>query len=541
MHQSFYLFSSFMNNPDFYFDGYCFVNSDYIFGEGGARKYIFEKNERILGGEDGCYFVSYLDKGRYVFSNDYAGYKKILYYYNPILKVWAVSNSLYALVSHLREEGINITPNLSQLYFHSKNKKSFAQQLTSFNTIANGIYALPTNTNLVIDRYGMRINSNAKKMTSVQSDYKSVLANFVSIWVSRFATIFSQSDIYIRQALTGGLDSRAVFSLTALAKKYLGGSQTAQHSFICNKTRGDNRDIDVAEEICNYYGYPLNSKVSQLEYRYIGSKDTYDRWKHLSLGIYFPMYFDARSIDPLNINISGGGGEKYRPFYRTTDEERFEDFCSQQVSRVDRLVDQMEVKSNILNSMSTLRKGKNDPFQIHYTEFRNRFHSGLFPQHIVDISPLNSYLLATVASDFQDSVKGSQLLYDLINLEKNALEFRFDDLKKAPTNEHIGNLTILDDFDINIEKGNMYLDKKSLISISKSNETYTNSHLTYLENDLYEAYNDKFIQSIWSKQFLKNVDKDVEKILANNKLAHASEGLNISCFLASSIFSYKGC
>lgn len=535
MSNSYYLLSSFRENPDFLFDGYCFVDSDFIFGEGGYKKYIAEKGSRIIGGEDGCYVVAYRDNDEYLISNDYGGYKKILYYYDPIGKVWAVSNSLNILVKHLREFGINIVPNLSLLKFHSSAKGVASQQPVSFDTIARGIYLLPTCTTLKIINQKIQIENNIRFEKNL--NYSEVFSRFISIWIARFQTIFSEDSVFIRQALTGGVDSRAVFSLTSLARKELKNQELATHSFNCGKIRGDSKDLEVATEISDHYGYALNSDTLKVRPSYLNGMQTYERWKNLSLGVYFPIYFDARSIDPMLINISGGGGEKYRPYYRINAEDNFEKFSMRNASQIKDYSSQFEVNTNILNSMKYLTsKSNQDPLQIHYAEFRNRLHSGFFPQFIVDISPLNSYLLAEIANDFPKKINSSQLLYDLINLEGEALSFDFDKDNKKPTQLHISELTSFNKSHTLISKGKCYFEDGLIKDNRVLSNSYDNSHLMYLEKDLNNAFSNDAIKSIWSKDFLNEVENRAEELFESKKLPHAIEGIPISCFIASSIF-----
>lgn len=535
MSNSYYLLSSFKENPDFFFDGYCFVDSNFIFGEGGSKKYIAEKGGRIKGGEDGCYIIAYRDNDEYIISNDYGGYKKILYYYDPIGKVWAVSNSLNILVKHLRDFGINIIPNLSLLNFHSSAKGVASQQPVSFDTIARGIYLLPTSTTLKIINNRIKIENNVRFEKNL--DYSEVFSRFISIWIARFQTIFSEDGVFIRQALTGGVDSRAVFSLTSLARKKLENQELAIHSFNCGKIRGDSKDLEVATEISSHYGYALNSNISKFRPNYLNGIQTYQRWKNLSLGVYFPIYFDARSIDPMLINISGGGGEKYRPYYRINSEDNFQKFSMRNASQIKDYASQFEVDANMLNSMKYLTsKSNQDPLQIHYAEFRNRLHSGFFPQFIVDISPLNSYLLAEIANKFPKKINTSQLLYDLINLEKEALNFNFDKDNKNPTQLHISDLTSFNQSYNLVSKGKCYFDHSLIDDNKVLSSSYDSSHLIYLEKDLNNAFSNVSVQSIWDKDFLNKVQITAEELFENKKLSHAIEGIPISCFIASSMF-----
>lgn len=537
MSDSYYLFSSFKENPEFFFDGYCFVGSDFIFGNLGAKNYISENNTKIEGGEDGCYIVAHRQENRFTFGSDYGGYKKVLYYYDPLNRVWAVSNSLRILVKHLRDFGVNITLNLSQLYFHALAKGVAAQQPVSFSTIANSIFLLPTNTTLVIDSFGLEIKNNNNKYEHKNLSYNYMLSRYVAIWTARFETIFSDPSLVINQALTGGIDSRAVFSITSLARKKIASSETSRHSFKCGKIRGDSADLDVAGKITEYYGYNLNENILKDEIRYLNGEETYSRWKDLSLGLYFPTYFESRKTNPFHINISGGGGEKYRPYYRQSQDDTFEKFSKRNLSQVESISSQIEIENTMLNSMRYLAaNSQKDPLQLHYSEFRNRLHSGFFSQFIVDISPLNSHLLSDIADSFNDKVSSSQLLYDLINLEPEVLNFDFDKQEKRPKAHHISDLTVLNEFSERIQKGKLYSDSNNLKEKDTGISSKSNAYTYYLEKDVEKALSTKVVNHVWDKDFINNVEAKVRYLSDGGKLAHAMEGITISSLIASSMF-----
>lgn len=482
--------------------------------------------------------MAYHEKGKFVFGSDYGGYKKVLYYYDPLNKEWAVSNSLQILVKHLRDFGIHITLNLSQLYFHASAKGVAAQQPVSFNTIANNIFLLPTNTTLVIDDSGIEVRNNKKSKNDYEKlSYNYMLSRYVAIWTARFETIFSEPDLVISQALTGGVDSRAVFSITSLARKKIASSEKAQHSFKCGKIRGDSRDLEIAEKITQRYGYELNENILKDTTRYLNGEETYSRWKNLSLGLYFPTYFDSRKTNPFHINISGGGGEKYRPYYRQSQDDTFEKFSKRNLSQVESIPSRVEIEGTMINSMRYLvNNNGNDPLQLHYSEFRNRLHSGFFSQFIVDISPLNSYLLSDIADNFNKKISSSQLLYDLINLEPEVLKFEFDKEEKRPKALHISELTVFQGFSENVEKGKFYLDRNDLEKMDKSIKDDINSYIFYLEKDVEKAIGNEAINNIWDKEFIDKVEALVERLSNGGKLSHAMEGIPISSLIASSMF-----
>lgn len=540
MSEHFYLFSSFKDNPKFLFDGYCFVDNDFIHGQEGAKEYLRKKNKKITGGEDGCYVAIYSHEESFYFYNDFGGYKKILYYYDPINKSWAVSNSINILVNHLRENGIRITLNLPQLYFYAKTKGASTQQLISFNTIANNIYLLPTQTTLIVGKKGINIIKDNETI-DIKLSYEEMLSKYVTIWRTRFETIFSSQEITVRQALTGGIDSRAVFSISNLARKKLGNLEKAQHSFSCTSIRGDKTDQLIAKKISNHYGYNLNSNIIRNNTDFLSGEDTYNRWKDLNVGLYFPIYFDARKINPFFINVSGGGGEKFRPFYSLNKKiKNFEDFIDYNINQLSNDNYKNHIKSDMLNSMNHLTSNSNtNPLYLHYSEFRSRLHSGLFPQISVDISPLNSKLLFDIAKSYNGKVTNTQILYDLIGLNEKLLKFSFDKVEKAPSIEQLSNLTMFSENSKYANKGDLFMGLENS-SNKKCNEkisTYDYSHIRFLEKDMEKAFRNKEVNSIWEKSYIKGIEKSFDAFLKNKKFAHAVDGVPISCFIASNLFN----
>src|SRR5690606_26476155 len=109
-----FLFSSMSENPDRFFQGYFFHNTDYVFGEGGFAEFRHVRGVDRLAGEDGCYVqVEKEHDGYYRFSTDHHGYKKLFYLWDN--GFWIVSNSLYRISAHLRRFGRRVLPNSSQM------------------------------------------------------------------------------------------------------------------------------------------------------------------------------------------------------------------------------------------------------------------------------------------------------------------------------------------------------------------------------------------------------------------------------------------
>ncbi|WP_367104945.1 hypothetical protein [uncultured Psychrobacter sp.] len=535
-----YLFSSFNNNPDLFFQGYCFIGRDYIYGLEGASTYVEQSGKDIKFGEDGCYILAKKKGDNYEFGSDHSGYKKIFYYKNEISGVWVVSNSLNLMVVHLKENGIEVTPNFAQLVALSKSPTP-TQQPTSFDTIVNEIKLLPLNTFLVIGKNTLSIESYESFKVS-DMNYDELLTDFIETWSSRLATILNNENLIIEQALTGGVDSRSVFSLTQLAKKSLDDQITADHFLNCGLTRGDTRDIDVAEKISARYGYSLNPKRDNYKGRVkLNSLERYNEWKDVCLGTYAPIYFPSLLVSPLHTSIGGGGGENHRPFY--ADYLKSHDY-KQLISSVCKGIRDPIFKMSINNAMlvtfahltSINQISADELLNAHYKNFRNRFHIGLFPQYRVTFTPLSSKLLDKLAAaGNMDKIRSSQILYDLMSLVEGLIDFAFDDAKKLPDSNQLKSLTNLNkNFDI--ELGNCYIDKTVDLGRLAQSQPTAESPLMLLKRDFDRACKSQTVKTLWGEDYIKDAKAVMEDAIENGKLPYAADGRSISVIVATGLF-----
>ncbi len=535
-----YLFSSFIDNPAFFFQGYCFVGRDYVYGLEGASTYVEQSGKNIKFGEDGCYILAKKKGDNYEFGSDHSGYKKIFYYKNEISGVWVVSNSLNLMVVHLKENGIEVTPNFAQLVALSKSPTP-TQQPTSFDTIVNEIKLLPLNTFLVIGKNTLSVESYESFKVS-DMNYDELLADFIETWSSRLATILNNENLIIEQALTGGVDSRSVFSLTQLAKKSLDDQITADHFLNCGLTRGDTRDIDVAEKISARYGYSLNPKRDNYKGRVkLNSLERYNEWKDVCLGTYAPIYFPSLLVSPLHTSIGGGGGENHRPFY--ADYLKSHDY-KQLISSVCKGISDPIFKMSINNAMlatfahltSINQISADELLNAHYKNFRNRFHIGLFPQYRVTFTPLSSKLLDKLAAaGNMDKIRSSQILYDLMSLVEGLIDFAFDDAKKSPDSNQLKSLTNLNkNFDIKL--GNCYIDKTIDLGRLAQSQPTAESPLMLLKRDFDRACESQTVKTLWGEDYIKDAKAVMEDAIENGKLPYAADGRSISVIVATGLF-----
>lgn len=535
-----YLFSSFLQNPEFFFQGYCFIGSDYIFGELGAREYVQNTNEEIIAGQDGCYITVKKSGENFVFGSDYSGYKKILYFKDPVTESWAVSNSLKVLVEHLRENSIEVTPNFPLIKLMSQIETS-TQQLVTYSTIANEIQLLPLNTTLEIGPKTLIIH---KIEYDDNKTYEELIYNFVEVWSSRFATMMSNESLNITQALTGGLDSRAIFALSNLAKQSLPEGISSKYKLICGLTKGERVDLDIAEEISEYYGYTLNDKnIKDAKLDKLNVWQNYMYWKDISLGLYRPIYFPNSKINPYSISIGGGGGETFKPAYGNyMKPNNFSGLINNLRSKVDD--DALEIHlendlKNTLNKLVYINEAKDlDHLILHCVHFRTRFHAGLFPQYKVAFTPLSSsYLQKMFTKEFIDKVNSSQVLYDLISFMEGLLDFSYDYRDKEPTTKNIDNLIDVDK-PLNISIGKVYIGNKNskVLEDENPNGTEFKSPLELLQKNFNQAREKKLVQSIWGEEFISNAEKVLNEAISNKRFRYASDANAISAILATGIF-----
>lgn len=537
--ESTYLLSSFKKNPDMFFQGYCFNKEDLIIGQYGAEMYLRQKGKEISFGEDGCYVLAKKINGKYIIGSDFSGYKKVLYYYDEKTGNWAVSNSLILLTEHLSENSILFTPNVPMLLV-SAERLPYTQQPLTFNTIINEIEILPINSLLIIGNDTFEIES-VKDSISENKNYEEILSNFVNIWASRFKTLFLNKDIFIQQGLTGGLDSRSVFSLSNIAFRFNEKQNKAKYRLMCGLTKGDDKDIKAAKNIANKYGYELNKKdVSYYSPNFLCTEDKYSIWKYLCLGLYQPIYFPNERPSYKKISVGGGGGENHRVSYGSNPQTRnYNDFIRFLCRRLPDSTKSVDLAIDLYETLLFMNEldiydGKIDPLILHYRHFRNRFHSGLFPQYSFSFTPLSSRYLANIATEKNSSrVDTSQILYDLINLTDDLIMEPYDDYKKMPSSEVLDKITKVSD-DITIKSGSVFIGQDTMHQ--ELSEKPSKQPLRLLRKDFKKACESEFVKSLWDETFISNAETKLNEALRLGKFKYPTDGSHVSLIIASSLF-----
>lgn len=527
-----FLFSSWLEVPDRFFQGYCFVGSDYIFGAEGAEEYLEATGRRVGGGEDGCYVSVRRCGSQYDFDTDVSGNKKLFYYFES--GEWAVSNSLALLVDHVRRNGVALTPNFAQLSAAGRGSRSpFHNQLSTFSTIANGVRLVPARARLRIGVHGARIEQ--MKLPQTIGDYRCLINQTVALWQNRFATLLSTEGASIGCDLTGGLDSRVVFALLQRARTALGGAESA-HVRIKSGTGPRNAgDLAVAQEICRAYRCELNGRrLATLARR--SPTAAYAGWRDLCLGVYHPIYFPGSAPHPLRIAFGGGGGENYRPFYKGSAGHEFISRRSA-VLQPRWLAHQYEVElASTFAYLNSVYPTGHDLLMAHYRQFRNRMHSGRAPQYSVTFSPLGTRLLEEASGIAPPgSLRSGQINYDIISVAMpDLLEFRFDSESKSPSKE-VRERLVRGPLSLDVTPGRSFFRAPPASALSEG--AGTQSVWGLLEAAYQAACDVAMVNEFWGAEFLGTAGDILSDAVRARSFRHAVDGQPISAVLATAMLA----
>lgn len=524
-----FLFSSENENPDHFFQGYCFIGSDYIYGEHGASSYRDKTGNPIPPGQDGCYVVAEREREResiYSFFSDCYGYRKVFYYWTP--EIWVVSNSVLKIAELLLNNGIRLHPNLSQLRAIGILKTPLFNQLYTLNTFVKGIKLLPLGARLTISKSKLSIQPYDTHRPF--NNYEQGLSFYLSTWIARIGG-WLKNGVQIKSDLTGGADSRAVFTLLHKACEVYGIKENRPTLNSGLHPRAAT-DLAIASQIAGAYGYPLNKRIL-LENRYSG-RDSYNAWKNLCLGVYHPVYFPTRGPQSGNVSMGGGGAENHRPFYKFKDTASLIESHRRHFGRDDLA---HEFTSEISEEFQRLQQIDPliDPLILHYRAYRNRMHVGRTSQYTTLISPLGSSILEDVSNVAgSERIRNGQINYDIMaTLLPSILEVPFDSDSKSFNATRKQNLTLLSDLEVK-DAGNVF--GTGSPTGNDIRPTKTASALEYLREDFLRSKNKPFAQDFFGADYIRDAGHTMEEAIGNGNFSHAVEAQGIVAIIASSLF-----
>lgn len=528
------------SDVDFFFQGYCFIEQDYIFGLEGALKYKKERDMEITAGEDGSYVFVKRIGDEVTVGNDFYGYRKFFYYHSQ--DYWAVSNSLYELAVHLQELGIRLTPNYGQLNA-IKDAKAFRNQLFSKFTAINEIKLAPMGVSLVFKGDKLSFSLVQKDSINNEKSYESLLEKYLYVWCSRFLTLM-EGGIKISCDLTGGRDSRAVFSLFQYSRSVLKNNMERNEKIRinCGQIGGqDDSDREIAREICDFLGLKLNGPSFTKKEDRLDIKQSFEKWRAMNLGSYHPIYFTQRKAIPDQVSFGGGAAGNFRPFYSLFMKE---DSFIKDVSKTysDDSFLQYQIEEELEETMAYLQGVQGNflpPLILHYMNFRNRLHVGRPTESIVTFMPLGSKYLHDLAyHSGLERIQSGQIMFDIIyNMVPDLLNFPYDKENKKPTEKNIDNLCKINIDKTKIAAGSVFYDTSKFDTFDgASNKDFNKEALIILLSNFKQEMNKDFVVKFWGKSFIAETKKTLEKAVERGRFTHATEGNNISAILVSGLF-----
>lgn len=462
-----------------FLDGFAFFGSDLVIGNKAYKEYIL-KNSTIEDYPDGCCVIINKNYEDITIQRDYHGYYP-LYYYNKE-NFWCISSSILHIIKKLKQKQINIEYDNTNIEIW-KSKLALALQASSHYTYIKNIKLLPVGCNIIISNG--KLNIELRENSYTHKTYKEALEECLYIWRKRFETVFRNS-IGIRMELTGGIDSRTLFSFVAKEKELLNFKYTNNGIFIYSDTNYK-EDFHIAKKISDIYNININGTFNK-EYRSIplSSYDSYNNWKYYNIGRYSPIVFPASQFNVNCINFGGEGGEDNRGFYGRNDDGSFLSFDIY-LNRYQRYFSKKEFYdkwvNNIYESLDIIKRAntnKNISDSIlHYREFRSTHHTSKTPFNKFNCAVLGSKYFHNI-SQYADKeqIENGQILYDIINNNDNRLlMIQFDKEYKNLTPKNIQNLSYIKNYN-DYKYGYIYI--------------YDNNQLPNMEYVEFEPLDDKF-------------------------------------------------
>ena len=285
----------------------------------------------------------------------------------------------------------------------------------------------------------------------------------MKIWGSRYLTILSNENIALHQDLTGGLDSRSIFSFIVKDMGLIADSLKTGRLKI-NSEPAKTKDFEIAQRLLNLFDIDVNSRINK-KYMVdkVSSEEAYATWKYFNVGRYSPIIFPIYNFNPSVIELGGEGGEDNRNFYGKQPDGSFEEFHTyinkykHYFSTEERYAQWL---GQVKESLSVLKEDSElDPSILHYKEFRSNAHTSKNPKSRFKFGVLGSKYFDSISQlSSVEKTKTGQVLYDLIYSNCNRLLYiPFDEEKKGMSDENISKLTSIDN-SFSLRSGKIYSD-----------------------------------------------------------------------------------
>lgn len=508
------------------FRGYAFVDTDYIYGQQGAQRYVQETGREIAGGHDGCYVTLREVDGAWVFETGHGGFRNLFYFHDG--DTWAVSDSFVRITAYLRERFGSVKPHYAALA--SYGKANGFKQLTSFKTAADGVRLAPFDSRLVLRAERAQVERQDPLRGLRGLPYEEALGRHVGTWLGRYKTLLRDEDVHFRLDITGGRDSRANFGIFIAAQQQLrsSGQEVVGPRLHCGSVAGDLRDLEVATEVCSAFEVELNDD-RKMPRALLDGRQRYTRWRESCLGTYHPMYLASTAMLPTLVEIGGGGAPNHR---RTLESQigsdDYEDFIQLARRRAANPLFAPEIEADLRQMFRYLSTyvADEDLLSEYYLHLRGRFHTGRPPKYRVSFHPFISRNLDAAREDADLArLRASQMNYDIMNMTApDLLDIPFDNESKTPGAEVRGRLVSASHI-VETDPGRTWWDSSELPNDAP---VKTGGAIEHVAEEFEHARRDPFVREFFPKKTIDLARAVVETALEAGKLRHASDAIPVS-------------
>ncbi|OAV62921.1 hypothetical protein [Enteractinococcus helveticum] len=511
-----------------FFQGYCFIRNDFIFGTNGALHYQALTGNPIPAAQDGCYVTIHCHNDAYVFDVDFAGYT-ILYYYHDGA-TWAVSNSFSRIIDYLRDQNISIRPNYAHLAAAMGNGMPLGQ-LFSFQTLAHNVRVAPRTHSLIITPSTVQFIRRPDP-TATSTTYTEALSEYLNTWVSRFETLMHSPETDFTVDLTGGVDSRANFALVQAALSRL-DNRSQLPRLHCSSSPHNQTDFEVATTIAGRYGFEINDNrtIRRLE---LHGDESYHMYRAQSMGVYYPFYRPTQGPTPTNITIGGGGGGIHRKLYELRAGSSDPNvFIEQNARKLKRPEYEAEFIADGQQFLAQAARNDEDPFRVLLRDGRVRYHSGRTPRAEVAFTPLHSVSAERVqllAGD--DRIEEGQFNYDIMqSLEPELVTMPYDSADKSPTNQILARLTS-SPISKEAAPGMVWAPTAHIIRGTSANQRPA---IEKYKTAFDKAVDNPFVQKFWRKTMLTEARELMDTLYKGKSIGNAANGKPIAAVLSTDL------
>lgn len=532
-----------------FLDGFAFFNADLVIGNNAYREYINENNNNE-DYPDGCCVIINKKDDKIIIKRDYHGYYPIYYYKKD--NFWCVSSSILHIQKKLKEKKINIEYDNVNIEIW-KSKLALALQASSYYTFIKDVMLLPVGCDLIIKNG--KLDIEYRKIDNIYKTYQESLENCLYIWRKRFETVL-RNDIGVRMELTGGIDSRTLFSFVANKNNLLDFKYRNNSIFIYSDVN-HKEDFYIANKISSVYNIKINGHLNEKYHaKSLSSCESYNNWRYYNIGRYSPIVFPTSKFNINCINFGGEGGEDNRGFYGREDNGSFIPFevylkkYQQYFSKkefYDKWVEYIYEALEIIKK-NNVNKNISDSI-LHYREFRSTHHTSKFPFYKFNCAVLGSKYFHNIACYAEkESIENGQILYDIINNNDNhLLMIPFDKEYKNMTSINIKRLmNVIVQSDSLYGKVYNYYDEKLInmecVNFELMDDEFNNCNSLQIlikksKNIINE--NKDIVIDILGKEFFDKMNKDILSIDYNSNRInlHADGVLLHLCELIKSVIS----